>query len=210
MRILPASDPGALDEAIKVLRAGGVVVHATETCYGLACDLGNRDAVEKVFVLKTRPPSQPISALFSSVEASKQYVEWNEKAEELALEGLPGPLTLILPLRRDAPTQLYPRLEQSKESSAPGTWPLALGPSVGVRVSSHSLAQSLVTSFGSPLSTTSANRHGEKNPYTREQILGTWPEGGPDLFLDSGTLPEMPPSRVLDLTTGEEPTVRRR
>src|SRR5262245_56720739 len=107
MRLLPVS-AGALQEALSLLQNGGVVAHATETCYGLACDLRNPDAVTRLFVIKRRPLTQPVSALFASVEDAKRYVEWNDRAEELARTYLPGPLTLILPLRPDAPARLFP------------------------------------------------------------------------------------------------------
>lgn len=198
MRVLPASDPASIAEAVKVLRAGGVVVHPTETCYGIACDISNPSAVRKVFQLKARLESQPVSALFPSVEDSKKYVVWNEKAEELSKQHLPGPFTMILMMREDGPKKLYP------------TPTASVGASVGVRVSSSEIATSLVTSFGGPISTTSANIHGQPNPYTSEQILASWPGGGnaPDLFLDGGTLPPVPPSTVVDLTK-EIPETRR-
>ena len=102
MRIIPADDEG-IRLAVRIIEDGGVVAHATETCYGLACDLRNIDAVEKLFAIKERPPHQPVSALFSSIDEAKKYVEWNEKAEELAQKYLPGPLTVILRMREEAP-----------------------------------------------------------------------------------------------------------
>ncbi len=125
MRILPASDD-TLTEAVAILRGGGCIVHATETCYGIACDLANPQAVARLFAIKHRPSTQPVSALFPSVDEAQQWVEWTERADELAAQYLPGPLTLILPLRADAPTRLYP---------VPDTEALPAHVTVGVRVS---------------------------------------------------------------------------
>jgi L-threonylcarbamoyladenylate synthase len=191
MQIVPASTEG-LQRALDVLRAGGVIAHATETCYGLACDLSNPAAVEKLFAIKQRPPTQPVSALFASIDDAKQYVVWNDEAEELAQQYLPGPLTLILPLREDAPKKLFPVFSILPVRPHPGGHsPFS---SLGVRISSHPLAMNLVTAFGSPLSTTSANLHGQPNPYSLDQIVPC------DLIIDSGTLPQNPPSTVMDLT----------
>lgn len=190
MRILPVTDE-ALREALDVLREGGVVAHATETCYGLACDLRNPAAVGKLFALKQRPTDKPVSGLFPSVEAAKEYVTWNERADGPAATYLPGPLTLILPLRN--PGSLFPMPDG--------------GTTLGVRVSSHPLAHSLSLSFGSPLSTTSANLSTLPNPYSAEDIARQY-EGQdlkPDLVLDSGRIPETPPSTVIDCTR-ENPT----
>ncbi len=112
MKVIPFSNQ-AIADALTVLQNGGVVAHATETCYGLACDLSNPDAVTKLFAIKQRPESQPVSALFASVDEAKKYVEWNDRAEELAAQYLPGPLTLILPLRSDSPKKLFPHTQYS-------------------------------------------------------------------------------------------------
>ena len=187
MKILKPNKDG-IGEALTILAAGGVIAHATETCYGLACDLSNPKAVARLFHLKQRAGDQPISALFASVEDAKRYVVWNERAEELADEYLPGPLTLILPIRNDALHQLFPTPNG--------------GESLGVRVSPHPVALELAKKFGRPLSTTSANRSGGPNPYSAAEIEQ------PDLILDSGTLPPTPPSRVIDLTKGSEAVLR--
>lgn len=191
MNIIPFSD-AAIAEAVLILKNGGVIAHATETCYGLACDLSNVDAVKKVFAIKQRSEQQPISGLFSSVEDAKMYVEWNERAEELAQQYLPGPLTMILPLRVNAPIQLFPIPDQAK--------------TIGVRISSSPIAHALVEAFGSPLSTTSANLHGYPNPYSAEDIVGQLQDQAiqPDMIIDSGVLPQNPPSTVVNLTENEQ------
>lgn len=197
MRLIAVS-PEAVDEALHVLTTGGVVAHATETCYGLACDLRKPAAVARLFAIKRRPADQPVSALFASLEDAKRYVEWNDRAQALASDNLPGPLTLILPLRKDAPP-LFPTPIPSPS------------PTLGIRISSHPLAAELAARFGHPLSTTSANLHGEPNPYSateiERQFQGHDPQ--PDLILDSGGLPPTPPSTIIDLSrTGSAETRR--
>jgi L-threonylcarbamoyladenylate synthase len=128
-----------------------------------------------------------VSALFPSIEAAKEFVQWNTRAEALAEKYLPGPLTLILPLRRSA-HPLFPTPEGGK--------------TVGVRISPHPIASSLALLFGEPLSTTSANLHGKPNPYSVADLAEQFDHQPvqPDLILDSGILPPTPPSTVLDLT----------
>jgi L-threonylcarbamoyladenylate synthase len=196
MLTLPITD-AAVERALTILREGGVIVHATETCYGLACDLSNPDAVARLFAIKDRPHTMPMSALFSSLEEAKKYVIWTAKADALAAKHLPGPLTLILPLRTDAPARLLPTPQG--------------GDTVGIRVSSHPIALRLAEAFGAPLSTTSANLHGQPNPYDAKAIAAqfTDKEAQPDLILDSGTLPPVPPSTVVDLAGTSTPSVLR-
>jgi L-threonylcarbamoyladenylate synthase len=182
-----AEYPAALEEALKVLREGGCVVHATETCYGLACDLSSAAAVGHLFAVKGRPLDQPVSALFPSVDEAKHYVEWNDRAEALAREFLPGPLTIILPLRKDAPRVLH-------------TCPCPKAGTLGIRISSHAWAEELVRRFGSPIATTSANVHGEPSPYAIDAISEQYARMGvkPDLIVDGGPLVFRKPSRIID------------
>ncbi|MBI1812827.1 threonylcarbamoyl-AMP synthase [Candidatus Peregrinibacteria bacterium] len=203
MNILEISE-AALMHAMRILQTGGIVAHATETCYGFACDLSNPIAVEKLFALKKRPVTQPVSALFASIENAKRYVEWNEEAERLAKEHLPGPLTLILPLQKNAPP-IFPVAVFRSPKSEVRSLNLAL------RLSSYPVAQELVARFGSPLSTTSANLHGQPSPYSVVEIVQQFEEEElqPDLILDSGPLPIVPPSTILDLTKPDIRTVRK-
>ncbi len=195
MLVLP-NDETAILKALKIFNEGGNVIHATETCYGIACDMTNHDAVAKVFTIKQRQVNKPISALFESVEQAMLYVQWNDRAQELAKEYLPGPLTLILPLRSDAPDKLFPTPDG--------------GETIGVRISSHPLAQKLVEVFGEPLCTTSANITGESSPYSIEEIERQFDEKQqlPDLIIDSGKLNQNAPSKVIDLSGKEESILR--
>ena len=195
MQVLPA-DINGINHALSILRDGGVVAHATETCYGLACDLTNEAAVARLFAIKKRPLNQPVSVLFASVKDAQRYVTWNPEALEFSKKYLPGPLTLILPLRIDAPRTLHLCLKKTT--------------TIGMRVSSHPIAQELVKKYKSPFSTTSANLHGALNPYSSDDIIAQFSREKcrPDLILDSGVLPFAPPSTVIDLSKGGK-SVRR-
>lgn len=183
-------DAAGIQEAINVLQQGGIVAHATETCYGLACDLGNQKAVEKLFALKQRSFDKPVSGLFESIEASKEFVSWNEAAEAFGNEHLPGPYTLVLPLQSDA---LHPTPNG--------------GNTIGVRVSSHPIAQELIKAFGKPISTTSANVADRPSAYSAEEIIQQFGKENPllDIVLDCGTLEKRSSSTVLDFvaTSGD-------
>ena len=81
---------------------------------------------------------------------------------------------------------------------------------IGIRISSHPLAQTLVASFGKPIATTSANLHGKPNPYSIDDIRRQWTSEVllPDLCIDSGILHSAPPSTVIKVT-GDRITVLR-
>ena len=214
MNVIPES-PEALEQAMKVLQSGGVVAHATETCYGLACDIRNPEAVAKLFEIKKRPQDMPVSALFASIEQAKEYTEWSERAQELADEQLPGPLTIILPLKEailrgtslchgEEPLSASEGVSRTIHSEVPQDDNPATqlkrlyptpegGTTIGIRISSYPFAQRLVETFGSPLTTTSANIHGEPNPYDIKNISRC------DLSIDSGLLEAKKSSTVISL-----------
>lgn len=186
MEVLQES-PQALQKALEVLHAGGIVAHATETCYGLACDLTNKNAVEKLFAIKDRPDDMPVSGLFDALEKTERSVEWNEDALKIAVQHLPGPLTIILPIKEQYQSSLFPT-------------PDDLNKTIGVRISSHPFAHELINAFGSPLSTTSANLHGQPNPYSADDLRSQYGDRSeqPDLIIDSGQLPQNDSSTVID------------
>ncbi len=193
MQILEESE-ASIAYAIEILNLGGVVAHATETCYGLACDMTNSDAVEKLFNIKNRPPDQPISALFPTVKASSEWVEWSKEALIYAKGKLPGPLTIILPMKPGK--TLFP---------VPHPKP---NPTLGIRVSPHQVAMDLAKEFGKPLSTTSANLTGQPSTYSVEEIENQLSDNPPDLVIDSGTLENRPSSKVIMFMDGEIKVIR--
>ena len=203
MTVLDVSEQ-SIRQAAEAILSGGVVAHATETCYGLACDLTNVQAVEKLFRIKDRPFSQPVSALFASVAEAKRYVEWNETAEELARDGLPGPLTIVVERKVEKEKrkieQIYilPTTDLSKQ------------PTIGIRVSPHPVAIRLCALVGRPIATTSANVHGESNPYSTQEIVRQYQDRDlqPDLVLESGELEKNASSRVVVIQNGAIRTVR--
>lgn len=192
--MIPANE--GIESALSLLSIGGNVIHATETCYGIACDVGNLEAVARVFSVKKRPSDMPLSVLFENIEQAKEYVEWNALAESFMCD-LPGPLTLILPMKQRTPIPIFVR-------------PFKIQDSIGVRISIHPIAGELVRRFGRPISTTSANIHGAKPAYNIEDLLAQFGDStpDPDVLLDSGPLEKLNPSRVIDCT-GTSPVILR-
>lgn len=194
MEIIPA-DASGIARAADVLAKGGIVVHPTETCYGIAANMLNEEAVARLFAVKQRPTHMPVSALFPSVEATEAVVVWNAAARTLAEHYLPGPLTIILPVQPGIVAY-----------STPGTPARTLG----VRVTSHTVAAQLSALCHFPISTTSANIHGHAEPYTIADVTAqfTGLAVQPDLLLDAGALPVMPPSTVVSVAEGAVRVVR--
>ncbi|MFA6024207.1 MAG: L-threonylcarbamoyladenylate synthase [Candidatus Gracilibacteria bacterium] len=176
-------------DAVKALHQGLVVAHATETCYGLAADIFQKVALEKLYSLKKMPRDKPVSVLVRDLEEAERYGEFSAVAIELALKYWPGPLTIIVP-RKVA----LPKLVNFGQST------------VGFRVSSNKKTRQLLEAFGGPLTTTSANIHGQPQAYSVQEML----DQGlvPDFVLDSGRIGENPPSTIVEVMGDEVRVVR--
>jgi L-threonylcarbamoyladenylate synthase len=169
-------------EAIAALRRGNVIVFPTETLYGLGADALNSEAVEQVFQLKGRDPVNPIPVLVSDREMLHTVVaDIPEAAQELIRQFWPGPLTLILPARKNIPKALC-------------------NPSggVGVRISSQAIATRLVSALGRPLTATSANPSG-KEPARTVQEAKTYFGEQIEVFVEGGKLTAKTGSTVVDV-----------
>ncbi|MCA9540318.1 MAG: threonylcarbamoyl-AMP synthase [Myxococcales bacterium] len=133
----------SIEAAVAVLKQGGVVVFPTETSYGIGCRASDADAVARVVHAKGRPDGKPLPVLLPSVETlRRQHLE--SPLVVLAEAFWPGPLTLVVPAFPGLPPAITADTNM-----------------VGVRVSAHPIAQSLVKGLGEPLVATSANRSGQ-------------------------------------------------
>lgn len=165
------------------LRRGEVIAFPTETLYGLGGDALNAAAVEKVFQLKGRDPTNPIPVLIADRSMlSRLVLNVSPLAERLIAHFWPGPLTIVLPARRDIARPLV---------SAAGN--------IGVRISSQPIANELVQALGHPLTATSANPSGR--PAARnDREARDYFSGQIDIFVDGGTLTSKTGSTVVEIS----------
>lgn len=187
----------AVSMALAALRNGGVVLHPTETCYGLAADIFSETAVEKIYSLKNMSSDKPVSIMVSSLDEGLKYGDFSEKALQLAKKYWPGPLTIIVPRRSFLPISINRGVA-----------------TVGIRCPDHEMTQQLLKDFGGPLVTTSANRTGEPQAYDVETFLKGRHVGGiggedlPDEIIDAGRIPEIQPSTIVEVVGDEMRIVR--
>lgn len=192
-----ADGPEARAEAVRVLRAGGLVAVPTDTVYGIAVALETPGGIERLFAAKSRPPDKAIALLLADAEQAAEIGEMTAGAKALANAFWPGGMTLVVPRRTD---RLLPAALTGGDL-APGAIP-----TVGLRVPAHDAPRALARALG-PLPTTSANRSGEpeaKHADEIEALLG----GALDLILDGGPSTGGPASTVVDCT-GERPVILR-
>lgn len=179
--------PDALEQALQVLRDGGIVAHPTDTCYALAVDITNEKALKKLYTMKGLPKDKPVSILVGSLEEAQEYGEFCDLALRLANEFWPGPLTLVVPRKKKVPKFLNPEAK-----------------CIGIRVIDSKVANALIKDLGGPVTTTSANHHGAPTPFSADDI-----SAAPDLLIDVGDLEKhTKPSTVLHVENDQATTLR--
>src|SRR3989344_1794523 len=173
-------------QAVQILKQGGIVAYPTDTAYGLAADATNAAAVKKLYRLKGRNFNNPIHVIPPSKAWVAKLVKLNSSAKKL-IEGLmPGPLTLVLPLKISGP---------SWKLLSAGTKTL------GIRRPKNKIALDLAMGLGKPITTTSANLSGRPNVYSVSELKQQLPQNiyGHIYALDGGRLPRTKPSTVVSL-----------
>ena len=180
-----------IDEAVGVLRGGGLVAFPTETVYGLGADASNPEAVKKIFAAKGRPHDHPLIVhVADAVQLANWAREIPEAARKLARKFWPGPLTLIL-----------------KRSPRVGDLVTGGQDTVALRVPSHPVAQALLRRFGGGVAAPSANRFGRVSATTAEHVRREF-GGTVDCVLDGGAADVGIESAIVDLSA-EQPTLLR-
>ena len=174
--------PQLLNQAVELLKDGGVVAFPTDTVYGVGVDPLQPQAVRKLYRIKGRPDNKPIAILVGSIEDVERVAQSpSETFSRLADRFWPGGLTLILEAR-DLPPEIT-----------------AAGNTVGVRMPNHPLTLELLREFGGPIATTSANRSGE-DPATSASEVDAQLGDRVNLIVDGGDTITKVASTVLDLS----------
>lgn len=143
----------AVEEAVKVLKEGGVILYPTDTVWGLGCDATNPKAVERVFQIKHRTDSNSLIMLADSPDMLARYIREVPEVAWQILEVNDKPLTII-----------FPGVEGIAENA------ISVDRSAAFRIPDHQFCQALIRRFRKPIVSTSANISGSPEPSLFETI----------------------------------------
>ena len=178
-----------IQQALTVLKNGGIIAFPTDTVYGLGALAFDNAAIESIYVAKDRPIEKAIPVLIGDLsDLDKVAANIPNMAFRFAARFWPGPLTCIIPKKQTLPPAV----------SATST--------VAVRIPNHPNALSLLRAVG-PMAVTSANISGQPSPSTAEEVY-TQLNGRIPLILDGGKTPGGVPSTLVDCS-GNEPIILR-
>lgn len=178
-----------INMAIDVLKKGGVIIYPTDTVYGFGCDIYNKKALEKIYLIKNEATTKPFSFLIPDLKDIAQYAKVSDYAYKAMKKHLPGPYTFVLPAAKQVPKKLWTKRKQ-----------------VGIRIPNHEIAIQLAEGLGNPIVSTSVtNRKGDVmfDPIEIRTVFNL----SVDLMLSSGGLSGKS-SSIIDLS-GEDPEIIR-
>ena len=135
------------DEAVRVLKEGGIILYPTDTVWGLGCDATNAEAVERIYKLKRSENKKSMLVLCASADMVVRYVDRAPGIAFEVMELATSPLTAILPGAVGVAGNLIPE---------EGT--------LGVRIPDHAFCQRMLRGLVRPIVSTSANISGEATP----------------------------------------------
>lgn len=160
----------AIAEAAEVIRAGEVVAVPTETVYGLAARADSAEAVARIYAAKGRPSFNPLIVHVATIAQAEALAVFDETAKRLAEAFWPGPLTLVLAVRDDAPLASLTTAGLS---------------TVALRMPAHRAMRALLQAAGLPLAAPSANASGAVSPTRAEHVMRSL-GGRIPLIIDDG------------------------
>ncbi|MCC9168525.1 L-threonylcarbamoyladenylate synthase [Pontibacter harenae] len=156
IQIHPENPQGRkIQEAVDILRNGGVIIYPTDTIYGLGCDIHNARAVERVCQIKgVKPDKVNLSFICSDLTHISDYAKIDTPTYKVMKKALPGPFTFVL----DASSRV-PKHTSGKKKT------------VGIRVPDNNIALMLVRELGNPIISTSVRDDDEVLEYSTDPEL---------------------------------------
>jgi len=173
----------AAASAAALLKKGGVIICPTDTVYGFLADASNKKAVDKIYSIKKRPKSKPLSLFVANVKMAGEIAQIDARQAKMLKKFWPGKVTAIL--KRKPGVILYGLKKDS----------------VAIRIPSHSFLLKLLNKVNIPLVQTSVNISTEEPLNSIEPISDTFAKNRlVGLIIDGGSIKNAKPSKIVDLT----------
>lgn len=177
-----------IEKASQIVSRGGIVIFPTDTVYGIGCNPYNKEAVEKIYKIKSRDIMKSVPILTYSIETAEKIVEFDKFTKKIVEKFWPGPLTVILKVTD----------KKIKES-------LNLENKIAIRVPDHKCTLELLKKCNF-LVGTSANISGDF-PYTDpEECLKNLENY--DVFVDGGIITSKGESTIIEIENEQIKIIR--
>ena len=180
-----------LRRAASIVRAGGVIVYPTDSCYAFGCQLGNKSAITRIRCIRHVSEQHHFSLVCRNLAEISHYARVNNRQYRLLKKSTPGSYTFILDATREVPR----RLQHPKRST------------IGLRVPDHIMVQALLEELDEPLLNSTLILPGDDFPINDPEEIRNRLEHQVELILDGGSC-SLEMTTVIDLTRDEPELVR--
>ncbi len=165
-------------KVVEVLKKDGIIAYPTDTYYGIGCDIMNKKAIEKIYLLKQREKNRPFSFICSGLKNISDYAKVSNYAYKTMKRLLPGPYTFIL-----EGSKLVPKIMLTNRKTA------------GIRVPDNKICLALVEELGNPIISTSATMP-DGSVFDNPSLINEYYRTRIDMAIDGGTVPGQPSSVI--------------
>jgi len=167
-----------ITKVVEVVKKGGIIAYPTDTYYGIGCDIMNKKAIEKIYLLKQRDTTKPFSFICSGLTHISHYAKVSNYAYKTMKRLLPGPYTFVL-----EGSKLVPKIMLTKRKTA------------GIRVPDNSICLALVEALGHPIINTSASMP-DGTIFFDPSLIHDFFQASIDVVIDGGPVPGYPSSVI--------------
>jgi tRNA threonylcarbamoyl adenosine modification protein (Sua5/YciO/YrdC/YwlC family) len=178
-------------KAVEAIRAGGVIVYPTDSCYALGCAIGDKGAMERIATIRQTDKHHHFTLVCRDLSEIARYARVENWQYRLLKASTPGPFTFLLEATREVPR----RLQNPKRRT------------IGIRVPDHPVPQLLLAELGEPLMSSTLLLPGDPYPLTDAEEIFARLRHQVAVVLDGGNC-GLEATTVVDLSAGAPVIVR--
>lgn len=174
--------PRLIQQAVDIIRQGGIVAYPTDSAYALGCHMGDKAALEKIRKIRELDKNHHFTLVCTNLKELGNYAQVDNAAFRMVKSLIPGPYTFLLKATKDVPKILmHPKRK-----------------TIGLRVPDNNIAQHLLEKLGEPLLSTTLILPGETLPVVEPYDINEFLQGKVDLVINGGNC-GLEPTTVVDL-----------
>jgi tRNA threonylcarbamoyl adenosine modification protein (Sua5/YciO/YrdC/YwlC family) len=178
-------------QAVERLRAGGVIVYPTDSCYALGCHIGDKEALERIRAIRETDRDHHFTLVCCDLSEVAKYAHVDNEQYRLLRANTPGPYTFLLKATKETPR----RLKHERRGT------------IGLRVPDHPVTAMLLAELNEPIMSSTLHLPGDELPMTDAREIADRLERQVDLVLDGGNC-GLIPTTVVDLSGDHAVLVR--
>lgn len=174
-------------QAAEIVRQGGVIVYPTDSCYALGCQMGNKEAMERILAIRQIDLKHHLTLMCADLSELGTYAKVDNSQFRQLKAATPGAYTFILPATKEVPNRtLHPKRK-----------------TIGLRVPDNKITLALLAELGEPMLSCTLMLPEETEPQTDPYEIRNLLEHAVDLIIDGGWC-GTEPTTVIDMTNGTE------